>query len=89
MLDKDIEKILISRDEIKNRCVELGQELTAAYADKNPLVVGVLKGAVPFMADIVREMDCYLELDFMDVSSYGNAMISSRSQDHQRFRYKC
>ncbi|EAC5449627.1 hypoxanthine phosphoribosyltransferase, partial [Listeria monocytogenes] len=48
-----------------------------AYADKNPLVVGVLKGAVPFMADIVREMDCYLELDFMDVSSYGNAMISS------------
>jgi len=69
MLDKDIEKILISRDEIKNRCVEL--------ADKNPLVVGVLKGAVPFMADIVREMDCYLELDFMDVSSYGNAMISS------------
>jgi len=48
MLDKDIEKILISRDEIKNRCVELGQELTAAYADKNPLVVGVLKGAVPF-----------------------------------------
>ena len=37
MLDKDIEKILISRDEIKNRCVELGQELTAAYADKNPL----------------------------------------------------
>ena len=77
MLDKDIEKILISRDEIKNRCVELGQELTAAYADKNPLVVGVLKGAVPFMADIVREMDCYLELDFMDVSSYGNAMISS------------
>ncbi len=37
----------------------------------------MLKGAVPFMADIVREMDCYLELDFMDVSSYGNAMISS------------
>jgi hypoxanthine phosphoribosyltransferase/bifunctional protein TilS/HprT len=40
-------------------------------------VVGVLKGAVPFMADIVREMDCYLELDFMDVSSYGNATVSS------------
>jgi hypoxanthine phosphoribosyltransferase/bifunctional protein TilS/HprT len=55
----------------------LGKELTAEYADKNPLVVGVLKGAVPFMADIVREMDCYLELDFMDVSSYGNATVSS------------
>ena len=55
----------------------MGKELTAEYADKNPLVVGVLKGAVPFMADIVREMDCYLELDFMDVSSYGNATVSS------------
>ena len=59
------------------RCSELGKELTEIYKDKNPLVVGVLKGAVPFMADIVREMDCHLELDFMDVSSYGNATISS------------
>ncbi|NGW66948.1 hypoxanthine phosphoribosyltransferase, partial [Staphylococcus aureus] len=41
------------------------------------LVVGVLKGAVPFMADIVRSIDTYLELDFMDVSSYGNATVSS------------
>ncbi|MBF0724775.1 hypoxanthine phosphoribosyltransferase [Enterococcus gallinarum] len=77
MLDKDIEKILITREEIQNRCSELGKELTEIYKEKNPLVVGVLKGAVPFMADIVREMDCHLELDFMDVSSYGNATISS------------
>ncbi|EOT25983.1 hypoxanthine phosphoribosyltransferase [Enterococcus saccharolyticus] len=77
MLEKDIEKILITREEIQKRCEELGKELTDEYADKNPLVVGVLKGAVPFMADIVREMDCYLELDFMDVSSYGNATVSS------------
>lgn len=77
MLEKDIEKILITREEIYSRCAELGKEITSFYQDKNPLVVGVLKGAVPFMADIVREMDCYLELDFMDVSSYGNAMISS------------
>ncbi len=77
MLEKDIEKILITREEIQKRCSELGKELTEAYTDKNPLVVGVLKGAVPFMADIVREMDCYLEMDFMDVSSYGNAMVSS------------
>lgn len=77
MQEKDIEKILITREEIYSRCAELGKEITSFYQDKNPLVVGVLKGAVPFMADIVREMDCYLELDFMDVSSYGNAMISS------------
>ena len=51
MLDKDIEKILITREEIQNRCSELGKELTEIYKDKNPLVVGVLKGAVPFMAE--------------------------------------
>lgn len=77
MLEKDIERVLISKEEIVARCEELGQELTTAYQDKNPLVVGVLKGSIHFMADIVREMDCYLELDFMDVSSYGNATVSS------------
>lgn len=77
MLEKDIEKILVSREEISRRCAELGEILTKEYQGKNPLVVGVLKGAVPFMADIVKEMDCQLELDFMDVSSYGNALVSS------------
>lgn len=77
MLEKDIEKVLISREEISKRCQELGATLTADYADKNPLVVGVLKGAVPFMADIIREIDAFLEIDFMDVSSYGNATVSS------------
>ncbi|MGX7329396.1 hypoxanthine phosphoribosyltransferase [uncultured Enterococcus sp.] len=77
MLEKDIEKVLVTKEQIRTRCEELGKVLTEEYKDKNPLVVGVLKGAVPFMADIVREMDCYLELDFMDVSSYGNALVSS------------
>ncbi len=77
MLEKDIERVLISREEIHARCAELGKELTDVYVDKNPLVVGVLKGSVNFMADIVREMDCYMELDFMDVSSYGHATVSS------------
>ena len=77
MLEKDIERILISQEEIQVRCKELGKELTENYQDKNPLVVGVLKGAVPFMADIIRSIDAYLELDFMDVSSYGNATVSS------------
>ncbi|HIX70455.1 MULTISPECIES: hypoxanthine phosphoribosyltransferase [Enterococcus] len=77
MLEKDIEKILITKEEIALRCKELGQELTEEYQGKNPLVIGVLKGSIHFMADICREMDCYLELDFMDVSSYGNATVSS------------
>lgn len=77
MLEKDIERILISQEEIQVRCKELGKELTEIYQNTNPLVVGVLKGAVLFMADIVRSIDTYLELDFMDVSSYGNATVSS------------
>ncbi|MEO1768577.1 hypoxanthine phosphoribosyltransferase [Candidatus Enterococcus ferrettii] len=77
MQGKDIERVLIDRAEIQQRCAELGKELTKDYVDKNPLVVGILKGAVPFMADIVREIDTYLELDFMDVSSYGNQTVSS------------
>ncbi len=77
MLEKVIERILISQEEIQVRCKELGKELTEIYQNTNPLVVGVLKGAVPFMADIVRSIDTYLELDFMDVSSYGNATVSS------------
>ncbi|EOT40048.1 hypoxanthine phosphoribosyltransferase [Enterococcus dispar] len=77
MLAKDIEKVLVTREEINARCKELGEQLAAEYQDKNPLVIGVLKGSINFMADICREMDCYLELDFMDVSSYGNATVSS------------
>lgn len=77
MLEKDIEKVLVTREEIKARCEELGKQLTEEYKDKNPLVIGVLKGSIHFMADVCREMDCYLELDFMDVSSYGNATVSS------------
>ena len=77
MLEKDIERILITKEEIQVRFKELGKELTEIYQNTNPLVVGVLKGAVPFMADIVRSIDTYLELDFMDVSSYGNATVSS------------
>lgn len=77
MLEKDIEKSLYSREEIAIKTKELGQQITKDYADKNPLVIGILKGAIPFMADLIREMDMQLEMDFMDVSSYGEALVSS------------
>ena len=77
MLMNDIEKVLITKEQIAARCEELGNELQEKFAGKNPLVVGVLKGAVPFMADIIRAMDSHVEIDFMDVSSYGNALVSS------------
>lgn len=55
----------------------MGAVLTEEYKDKYPLVIGILKGAVMFMTDLSRAMDCDLELDFMDVSSYGAGMESS------------
>lgn len=77
MLEKDIEKSLYSREEIAAKTKELGQQIAKDYQNKNPLVIGILKGAVPFMADLIREMNMQLEMDFMDVSSYGEALVSS------------
>ncbi|QTN01284.1 hypoxanthine phosphoribosyltransferase [Sediminibacillus dalangtanensis] len=76
-MNNDIEKVLISEEEIKQKCQELGERLTKEYEGKFPLAVGVLKGAMPFMSDILRAMDTHLEMDFMDVSSYGGETRSS------------
>lgn len=77
MLQKDIEKVLISEEELQNKIQELGESLTTEYQDKFPLLIGVLKGAMPFMADLMKRIDSYVEIDFMDVTSYGNATVSS------------
>ncbi|MFJ8264253.1 hypoxanthine phosphoribosyltransferase [Rummeliibacillus sp. NPDC094406] len=77
MLQKDIENVLISEEELQNKIKELGESLTLEYQDKFPLLIGVLKGAMPFMADLMKRIDAYVEIDFMDVTSYGNATVSS------------
>lgn len=77
MLHPDIKEVLYSEEEISAVVKDLGAKLTKEYKGKNPLVIGVLKGAVMFMTDLSRAMDCDLELDFMDVSSYGAGMESS------------
>ncbi len=77
MMKHDIEKVLISEEEIQEKVKELGAVLTKDYSDKYPLAIGVLKGAMPFMGDLLKRMECYLEMDFMDVSSYGNSTVSS------------
>ncbi|MHC1745289.1 MAG: hypoxanthine phosphoribosyltransferase [Syntrophobacteraceae bacterium] len=69
--DPNIVEILIPRDEIARRVAEMGRELAARYADSPPLLVGVLKGSAVFVADLIREMDIPLELDFIAVASYG------------------
>ncbi|BCK42449.1 MULTISPECIES: hypoxanthine phosphoribosyltransferase [Streptococcus] len=70
MLDKDIKKILVSEEEIVVKCKELGQILATDYADKNPILVGILKGSIPFMAELMKHIDAHVETDYMVVSSY-------------------
>ncbi|MFB6469344.1 hypoxanthine phosphoribosyltransferase [Cytobacillus sp. Hz8] len=76
-MKNDIEKVLIAEEEIQEKIKVLAGQLTDEYQDKFPLAIGVLKGAMPFMADLLKRVDCYLEMDFMDVSSYGNSTVSS------------
>ncbi|WP_290719265.1 phosphoribosyltransferase, partial [Exiguobacterium sp. UBA1053] len=76
-LMNDMEKVLISEEEIQNKVGELAGELTADYHDRFPLLVCVLKGAMPFMSDLVKKMDMHLEMDFMDVSTYHGGTTST------------
>ena len=76
-MKNDIERVLISEEEIQKKVKELGIQLTEEYKDRFPLAVGVLKGATLFMADLLKRIDTQLEMDFMDVSSYGKSTVSS------------
>lgn len=66
----EIKEILFTREEIQKKVQELGKIISKDYNGKKLILVGILKGAVPFMADLMREIDLDLEYDFMDVSSY-------------------
>lgn len=72
-MERDIEKVLITSEQIQERIRQLGEELTREYEGKNPLVVGVLKGVVVFYADMVRQIKVPCEMDFMWISSYAGA----------------
>ncbi|TCZ74335.1 hypoxanthine phosphoribosyltransferase [Paenibacillus albiflavus] len=73
----DIQEVLYSEEELQAKVAELGAQLSVEYADKNPLVICVLKGAFIFMSDLVQNITVPLELDFMAVSSYGSSTKSS------------
>ena len=77
MLENDIKKILVSHDEITEAAKKLGTQLTKDYAGKNPILVGILKGSIPFMAELVKHIDTHIEMDFMMVSSYHGGTASS------------
>ena len=79
MIKNDIEKVLISEEELKEIIKRLGKQITEDYKDKNLLVVSVLKGSVMVMADLLREIKLPLRIDFMAVSSYGSGTTTSGS----------
>src|SRR5918997_1701780 len=70
-------EILVQPDDLQRRIKELGAEITRDYAGREPLLIGVLKGAVFFMADLMRQIDVPCEVDFMAISSYGAGVDSS------------
>lgn len=75
--DPHIGSVVVSTEDLQRRTAELGAEITKDYEGRAPLLVGVLKGAIMFMADLAREIALPVEFDFMAVSSYGNATKSS------------
>lgn len=76
-MHEDIAEILLTNEEIQAKVVELGRQITADYRGKNLLLLGTLKGAVPFIADLSRAISLPLEIDYMAISSYGNSTESS------------
>jgi hypoxanthine phosphoribosyltransferase len=76
-LDAHIDAVLISADEIRDRIVQLAKEIDADYSDREPLLVGVLKGAAMFMSDLARALERPSTMEFMAVSSYGSGAQSS------------
>lgn len=70
MLTDDVKKILISEEEIVTRCKQLGKQISEDYSGSVPVVIGLLKGSVPFMAELIKHITIDCEMEFMDVSSY-------------------
>jgi hypoxanthine phosphoribosyltransferase len=76
-LDADIDDVVISADQIQAKTTELAAQIDADYGDREPLLVGVLKGAVMFMSDLARSLQRPSTMEFMAVSSYGTGTTSS------------
>ena len=79
-MEKDIQYILLTEEQIKARIKELGEELSREYAGKDPVVIGVLKGVVVFYADMIRELKVPCQMDFMWISSYAGTNSTGNMQ---------
>ena len=76
-MERDILKVLVTEEELKARIAEMGAELYDRFEGKNPLFLGVLKGSFIFMADLMRASQLMCDVEFIAVSSYQNATVSS------------
>lgn len=76
-MNDDIDRILFTEEDLKKRVHEMGEQISTDHQGESLLVISVLRGAAIFMADLVREMDISLEMDYMAISSYGNGAKSS------------
>lgn len=76
-MKEDIKEVLLTELEIKNKVKEIGKQISTEYKDKNPILVGILKGSVIFLSDLMKEIDIPCTMDFMAVSSYGNSTEST------------
>ena len=75
--ENDIERVLFTADQIAQRVAQLGAQLTEEYKEKRPVVVCILKGASFFYIDLCRQLKCNIDMDFIDVSSYGESSHST------------
>lgn len=76
-MHEDIAEVMISEEQVRAKVQELGEQITRDYRGKNLLLLGTLKGAVPFIADLARAIELPLEVDYMAVASYGDSTQSS------------
>lgn len=73
----DVERILITKEELEKRVKELGEQISGDYKGKDILIISILKGSVVFLSDLIRHIDNNVSIDFMIVSSYGNSTETS------------
>ena len=79
-MNNDIEKVLLTEEQIQSKVKELAKQLSEEYAGKDPVFIGVLKGVVIFFADMVRNIDIPCQFDFMSISSYSGANSTGRTE---------
>ena len=77
MLEQDVDQVLITEQQLDERIKEMGHQIAEDYQGEPLTIVGILKGAVIFFADLARAIDLPLQMDFMSVSSYGSGTTSS------------